>query len=200
MSGLLSLPAFFDRDVTIVARALLGATFTVRGVGGIIVETEAYRGDDPASHSFRGPTPRNGSMFKGPGHLYIYRSYGIHLCVNFVCAPGAAILLRALQPTDGIDEMRRRRGVDELRSLCSGPGKICAALGIAGTDDGRPLAAPDYTLALPDHPPEIVAGPRIGISRATDLPWRFGIAGSAFLSRRFPEAPQAGDRMSRPVP
>ena len=194
-----SLIAFFDRDVTRVARELLGATLLVRGIGGIIVETEAYHHTEAASHSFRGPTPRNAAMFLGPAHLYVYRSYGIHWCLNFVCGAGSAVLLRAIQPTEGIEQMRQRRGLDDLRALCSGPGKLCAALAVTGSDDGRPLAASEFQLNPAATPPAMLTGPRIGISRATELHWRYGIAGSPFLSRRF-SAHKPGDSMSRPVP
>lgn len=182
--------AFLDRDAAEVAPALLGAKFLVAGVGGLIVETEAYHPDDPASHSFRGPTPRNGAMFAGPGRVYVYRSYGIHWCINIVCRGASAVLIRALEPTDGIDLMRERRGLDDLRALCSGPGKLCAALAVTGELDGHSLAARPLSLTLPRQPAEAVVGPRIGITKAAEIPWRFGIAGSRYLSRPFPKSPQ----------
>ena len=170
-----------------MAPELLGATLLVDGVGGRIVEVEAYHPGDPASHSFRGPTPRNGAMFAGPPRAYVYRSYGIHWCINVVCANASAILIRALEPTDGIATMRARRGVADVRALCSGPGKLCQALAVTGGLDGRMLDAPPFTLtlALGEAPP-IVAGPRIGITKAVEVPWRFGVRGSRFLSRPFP--------------
>jgi DNA-3-methyladenine glycosylase len=182
----MSLVHFLDREAATVAPELLGATFLVNGVGGRIVEVEAYHPADPASHSFRGPTSRNGSMFAGPPRLYVYRSYGIHWCANIVCGGASAILLRALEPTDGLPAMRKRRGLEDTRALCSGPGKLCAALGITGELDGRMLDAPPFSLTLPDTRCRPAVGPRIGISKAVEVPWRFGIAGSPFLSRPFP--------------
>jgi DNA-3-methyladenine glycosylase len=183
----MSLTQFFDREVTLVARELLGATFLVDGVGGIIVETEAYHPTDPAAHSFRGETQRNRSMFLGPGRVYVYRSYGIHWCVNFVCGGAAAILIRALEPTHGLDAMARRRGTSIPRELCSGPGKLTEALGIAKAHDGLMLDSSPFTFIPTAEPPPVIIGPRIGISKAVELPWRFGIAGSPYLSRRFAE-------------
>ncbi len=183
----MSLISFFDREVTLVARELLGATLLVDGVGGRIVETEAYHPTDPASHSFRGPTPRNGSMFAGPGRAYVYRSYGIHWCLNFVCGGAAAVLIRALEPTVGLEIMAERRGLASTRALCSGPGKLAEALGITKAHDGLMLDASPFELIPSTDRPPIVIGPRIGITKAIDMPWRFGLAGSAFLSRRFAE-------------
>jgi len=179
---------FLNREAAIVAPNLLGATLLVDGVGGIIVEVEAYHPDDPASHSYRGPTPRNGAMFAGPPRVYVYRSYGIHWCLNFVCGNASAVLIRAIEPTDGIAEMRRRRGLEDIRALCSGPGKLCAALGVTGALDGHMLDAPPFALTLPRRPLPAAIGPRIGITKAVDVPWRFGASGSKFMSKPFPRA------------
>ena len=180
-----SLTAFFDREAAVVAPDLLGATFRYDGVGGRIVEVEAYHPSDPASHSFRGPTPRNRSMFGPAARIYVYRSYGIHWCVNFVCGGASALLIRALEPTDGIALMRERRGTDDLRALCSGPGKLCAALDITRDDDGRSLEAPPFSLTPMPMAGPFHVGRRIGISKAVEVPWRFGVRGSKYLSRRF---------------
>ena len=177
---------FFARGVHDVAEELIGTTFLVDGVGGKIVELEAYHHEDPAAHGFQGRTARNASMFGPPGHAYVYRSYGIHWCVNFVCAAEGvadAVLIRALEPTEGLDVMRRRRGVDDDRLLCAGPGRLCQALGITREHDGLPLDRPPFRLEPRTDEPELVRGPRIGISRATELPWRYGLAGSRYLSR-----------------
>jgi DNA-3-methyladenine glycosylase len=177
---------FFARSVHEVAAELIGATFLVDGVGGKIVELEAYHHEDPAAHGYRGRTARNASMFGPPGHAYVYRSYGVHWCVNFVCeAEGVAdaVLIRALEPTKELEEMRRRRGLEEERLLCTGPGRLCQALAITGEHDGLPLDRPPFRLEPRTEPPEIARGPRIGITRAADLPWRYGLAGSRFLSR-----------------
>jgi DNA-3-methyladenine glycosylase len=178
--------AFFARSVHEVAPDLIGATLLVKGVGGIIVEVEAYHHTDPAAHSFRGPTPRNRIMFGPPGFAYVYRSYGIHWCVNFVCEQedsASAVLIRALEPTHGIAAMRRRRRSDDARSLCSGPGKLTEALGITDKHNGLALDAPPIALYARTTEPKIAAGVRIGITKAIDLPWRYGLTGSKFLSK-----------------
>ena len=180
--------SFFARSVHDVAPDLIGATLLIDGVGGIIVEVEAYHHTDPAAHSFRGPTPRNLVMFGPAGFAYVYRSYGIHWCVNFVCekeGSASAVLIRALQPTHGIPAMRRRRGVPDERALCSGPGKLCEALGITIKHSTLPLDVPPFALHARREKPDIVAGVRIGITKAADLPWRYGLKGSRFLSKRF---------------
>jgi DNA-3-methyladenine glycosylase len=180
--------AFFARSVHEVAPDLIGATLLVNGVGGIIVEVEAYHHTDPAAHSFRGPTPRNGVMFGPPGVAYVYRSYGIHWCVNFVCekaGSASAVLIRALQPTHGIPAMRRRRGLHDERSLCSGPGKLTEALGITNAHDGLALDAPPIALHARIGKVEVATGVRIGITKAVELPWRYGLKGSRFLSKPF---------------
>jgi DNA-3-methyladenine glycosylase len=182
----------FTGEVVAAARALVGATLAVDGVGGIIVETEAYDREDPASHSFAGVTPRNAAMFGPPGHAYVYRSYGIHWCLNLVCGPaghGAAVLIRAIEPEHGLEAMRARRGLDEARLLCAGPGRLCQALGVTRELDGAALDRPPFRLEPAPAPVEVVAGPRIGISKGQDAPWRFGLAGSRFLSRPFPRRP-----------
>jgi DNA-3-methyladenine glycosylase len=180
--------AFFGRSVHKVAPDLIGATLLVDGVGGIIVEVEAYHHTDPAAHSYRGPTPRNQVMFGPPGFAYVYRSYGIHWCVNFVCekqGSASAVLIRALEPTHGIPTMRRRRGLQEVRSLCSGPGKLTEALGITIAHNGLALDAPPFALHARATRPEIITGIRIGLTKAIDLPWRYGLKGSKFLSKPF---------------
>src|SRR5579872_1317633 len=182
--------AFFARSVHEVAPELIGATLLVNGVGGIIVEVEAYHHTDPAAHSYRGPTPRNAMMFGPPGFAYVYRSYGIHWCVNFVCeeaGSASAVLIRAIEPTHGIAAMRRRRHSQDARSLCSGPGKLTEALGIAGYHNGLALDRPPIAVHARGIAPEIVAGVRIGITKAVELPWRYGLKGSKFLSKPFAE-------------
>lgn len=181
----MSLKAFFSRDAHAVASDLIGAHLLIGGAGGMIVETEAYAPDDPASHSFKGQTVRNRAMFGPAAHAYVYRSYGIHWCLNFVCLPGSAVLIRAIEPMTGLLQMRQRRGVESARLLCSGPGRLCQALAITDQLDGRPLAEPPFHLQIPVERPGLATGIRIGITKATDLPWRFGLAGSPFLSRRF---------------
>jgi DNA-3-methyladenine glycosylase len=177
---------FFARSVHEVAPELVGCTLLVGGVGGRIVEVEAYDGEDPASHGYAGPTERNRSMFGPPGHAYVYRSYGVHWCLNLVCdeegKPEAA-LVRALEPTDGLEVMRRRRALDDERLLCAGPGRLCQALGIDAAHDGLPLDEPPFELLPAGEPAEVSRGPRVGITRAAELPWRYGLAGSRFLSR-----------------
>lgn len=180
----------FSAPSETVARALIGARLLVDGVGGLIVETEAYDRDDPASHSFDGPTPRNAAMFGPPGCAYVYRAYGLHWCLNFVCRKaghGAGVLIRALEPTDRLDLMRQRRGLSDVRLLCAGPGRLAQALGIDRSFDGLPLYQPPFQLLAPEPGlvMALVAGPRVGISKALDQPWRFGWAGSRFLSRPF---------------
>jgi DNA-3-methyladenine glycosylase len=174
-----------------IARALVGAELLVDGVGGVIVETEAYAADDPASHSYRGRSRRNATMFGPAGHLYVYRSYGIHWCANVVCdeeGVGAAVLLRALEPTAGLERMRVRRGLEAETLLCSGPGRLTQALGISDDHDGAPLDRSPFQISLPGYPVEVATTPRIGISRAGDLHWRYVLASSRFLSRLPPRA------------
>ena len=181
-------PEFWTQPVVPLARALIGVDLQVDGVGGIITETEAYDIDDPASHAFGGPRGRNLVMFGPVGHAYVYKIYGIHWCLNFVggAHPGSAVLIRALEPTYGLDVMRVRRGLQDPQALCSGPGKLAQALGIDKALDGAPLDQPPFALSLGDAHP-IVVGPRIGITKAVDHPWRFGLGGSRYLSRAFPK-------------
>jgi DNA-3-methyladenine glycosylase len=180
---------FFGRSVHEVAPDLVGVTLLVDGVGGTIVEVEAYDHEDPAAHGYRGKTARNASMFGPPGHAYVYRSYGIHWCLNFVCEEEGvanAVLIRALEPTHGLDDMRRRRGLDDPRLLCAGPGRLCQALGVTREHDGLPLDEPPFELLPRTDEPEIVTGPRIGITQAADRPWRYMFSGSRYLSRAAP--------------
>jgi DNA-3-methyladenine glycosylase len=177
----------FASPSDVAARDLIGWTLTLDGVGGRIVETEAYHPADPASHSFSGPTPRNAVMFGPPGRIYVYRSYGIHWCMNLVCGdgPGSAVLLRALEPTQGLDLMIARRGLDDPRALCAGPGRLCQALGVTREHNGWRIDQPPFALE-PGPPAEVVVGPRIGITKAAEVLWRFGERGSRYLSRPFP--------------
>jgi len=180
-------PRFFHRDVDVVARALIGATLLFGESGGIIVETEAYDPTDPAAHSYGGKTARNAVMFGAPGHAYVYFIYGVHWCLNFVCRDASAVLIRALEPTHGLAAMARRRGTADPRALCSGPGKLCEALGITGAQNGLPLDAPPFALTRRAKEPPLSTGVRIGITKAAELPRRYGHAGSRFLSRPFPQ-------------
>ena len=180
--------AFFDRSVHTVAPELIGATLLVDGVGGTIVEVEAYDHEDPAAHGFGGRTARNASMFGPPGHAYVYRSYGIHWCLNFVCEGEGianAVLIRALEPTVGIPLMQKRRNLHEARLLCAGPGRLCEALGVTRAHDGLPLDAPPFRLLARPAAVALAIGTRIGITKAREKPWRYGLAGSRFLSRPF---------------
>jgi DNA-3-methyladenine glycosylase len=180
--------SFFDRLVLEVAPELIGVSLLVNGVGGRIVEVEAYHHTDPAAHSYRGPTDRNAVMFGPPGYAYVYRSYGIHWCLNFVCeaeGSASAVLIRALEPLAGIAAMRRRRGMPDARALCSGPGKLCEALGVSRRHNGLALDRPPFELRARVEKPEIAVGPRIGITKGVDHPWRFGLKGSRFLSKPF---------------
>ncbi|MGB6349825.1 MAG: DNA-3-methyladenine glycosylase [Pseudolabrys sp.] len=179
---------FFDRPVLKVAPELIGATLLVGGVGGTIVEVEAYHHTDPAAHSYIGRTERNAVMFGPAGYAYIYRSYGIHWCLNFVCeeeGSAAAVLIRAVEPTQGLAAMRRRRGLPEARALCSGPGKLCEALGVTHKHNGLPLDRTPFELRARAKTPEIVTGVRIGITKAVEKPWRYGLKDSPFLSKPF---------------
>lgn len=178
--------SFFAGDVVAVARALIGTTLLVDGVGGVIVETEAYDAADPASHSFAGPGARNAAMFGPAGAAYVYRIYGLHHCLNVTCGDGAAVLIRALEPTTGVATMRARRATTQPDALlCAGPGRLCRALAVDRALDHAPLDRPPFAWAPRRTEPPIVAGLRIGISRAADVPWRFGRAGSPSLSRPF---------------
>jgi DNA-3-methyladenine glycosylase len=187
-AGLKIRRSFFDRSVHKVAPELIGATLMVNGVGGVIAEVEAYHHTDPAAHSYGGPTPRNMVMFGPAGVAYVYRSYGIHWCLNFVCEPegsASAVLIRALEPLEGLARMRRRRGVADERALCSGPGKLAAALGVTIKYNGLALDRAPFELRARAEKPDIVVGPRIGITKAVEQPWRYGLKGSRFLSKAF---------------
>lgn len=175
----------FANPAPVVARALIGMRLFVDGVGGRVVETEAYDRTDPASHSCNGPTARNAAMFGPPAHVYVYRSYGLHWCLNLVCGsePGSAVLIRALEPDSGIAAMQARRGAVAVRDLCRGPGRLCQALGVTDALNSRSLYAPPFTLLAATEEPDVVSGPRIGITRGIETEWRFGLAGSRFLSR-----------------
>jgi DNA-3-methyladenine glycosylase len=191
-------PSFFARDVATVARDLVGVSLLVDGVGGIIVETEAYDQQDPASHSFRGVRPRNAVMFVAPGTAYVYRSYGLHWCLNVVCedeGSGAAVLIRALEPQAGIETMAARRGLPDVRRLCAGPGRLTQALGVDIGLNGAPIDRPPFHLEKPRLVVETVDGPRIGIKQGIGTPWRFGLARSSYLSRAFPIAGGRSDEI-----
>jgi DNA-3-methyladenine glycosylase len=191
--------SWFARSVHEVAPALVGATLLVDGVGGTIVEVEAYDHEDPAAHGYRGRTARNASMFGPAGHAYVYRSYGMHWCLNLVCEEvgvASAVLLRALEPTAGVEAMRARRGLEDVRLLCAGPGRLCQALGITGEQDGVALDRPPFALEARRSEVKVVRVPRVGITKAVDRPWRYVLAGSPFVSRRVtaavsPSAPRA---------
>ena len=177
---------FFARSVHHVAPDLIGVTLRVDGIGGPIVEVEAYDHEDPAAHGYGGRTERNSSMFGPPGHAYVYRSYGVHWCLNFVCeeeGSASAVLIRALEPVHGLGVMRERRGLDDPRLLCAGPGRLCQALGITRNQDGLALGEPPFELVAREKKPEVAVGARIGITKAADRPWRYGLAGSRYLSR-----------------
>lgn len=182
---------FFDRSVHKVAPELIGATLLFNGAGGIIVEVEAYHHTDPAAHSYVGRTERNAVMFGPPGYLYVYRSYGIHWCMNFVCehdGSASAVLIRAVEPQHGLRAMMKRRGTDDVRQLCSGPGKVCQALGITRAHNALPLDAKPFELFAREDKVSVVRGPRIGITKAIEKPWRYGLKGSKFLSKPFKPA------------
>jgi DNA-3-methyladenine glycosylase len=178
----------FKRSAPIVARQLIGATLLLNGAGGVIVETEAYDEGEPASHAFPGPTLRNSVLFGPPGHAYVYLSYGIHWCLNISCREaghGAGVLIRAMEPTRGIATMRRRRHQTDARKLCAGPGQLGQALAITRAMNGKRIDVRPFSLVPATVRPKVVRGPRIGISKAVELNWRFGLSGSAFLSRPF---------------
>ena len=181
----------FERSVHDVAPELIGAELYVDGVGGVIVEVEAYDQEDPAAHGYRGRTERNATMFGPPGHAYVYRSYGVHWCLNFVCEPvgtASAVLIRAIEPLQGLERMRERRGLESVRLLCAGPGRLCQALAVTREHDGLALDEAPFELRPRSSPVDVVAGPRIGITKAVEQPWRYGLAASAFLSRPFGRA------------
>jgi DNA-3-methyladenine glycosylase len=182
---------FFNRSVLQVAPELIGATLLFDGAGGIIVEVEAYHHTDPAAHSYTGRTERNAVMFGPPGYLYVYRSYGIHWCMNFVCerdGSASAVLIRAIEPTHGLRTMMKQRGTDDIRQLCSGPGKVCQALGVTRAHNALALDAKPIELFARADKVRVVRGPRIGITKAVEKPWRYGLKGSKFLSKPFTPA------------
>jgi DNA-3-methyladenine glycosylase len=187
---------FFERSVHAVARDLVGCTLLYEGRGGVIVETESYEADDPACHAYVGLTERTRVLFGPPGYAYVYLSYGIHSLLNAVAEPegeAAAVLIRALEPTHGIEQMRARRGAKPDLDLCSGPGKLTEALGITLADNETDLTREPFLLTPPQgDPPAIVTGPRIGITKAVDRPWRFCAAGSPYVSRPRPVIASAG--------
>lgn len=180
-------PSAFDRPAPEIARSLIGCHLSIHGCGGIICETEAYTRNDPASHSFRGRTARNAAMFGPAGHAYVYRSYDIHWCLNVVCAKGSAVLLRGMEPTLGLAQMRARRGEMPDKMLAAGPGRLGQALAVGPDMDGRSFDQPEFCIHTASSSVIVLTGPRIGISRACEMPWRFGLAGSASLSRPFPK-------------
>ena len=187
--------SFFDRDVDVVARQLIGTSFIVAGVGGVIVETESYDASDPASHSFgMRQAEWTASMFGPPGHAHIYKVYGLHWCLNFVCRVASAVLIRAIEPKFGIEHMIRRRGTDRLELLCSGPGRLCEALGITKSLDGASLTRAPLSLTPRSKRPQLVSGTRVGLTKGVEAERRFGLKDSAFLSKKFPNKPKAGDR------
>jgi DNA-3-methyladenine glycosylase len=182
---------FFDRSVHVVARELIGCRLAVGETAGVIVETEAYEASDPACHAYIGKTARNEVLFGPPGHAYVYLSYGIHSLLNFVTEPegtASAVLIRALEPTDGIELMRERRGRNDLEGLCSGPGKLAEALGVDLSLNGADLLEPPFKLSEGTKRGEIVTSERIGITKAAELPWRYSAAGSRYVSRPWPAA------------
>jgi len=184
-------PSFYARDVHTVARELIGCSLTVDGVGGVIVETEAYNADDPACHAYRGPTERNAPLYESPGHAYVYLSYGIHSLLNAVAEPEgepAAVLIRALEPVWGVEQMVERRGLDQVDQLCSGPGKLTQALGVGLHHNRSALDRAPFEIRREAESPSLVEGPRIGISVGTELPWRYCAAGNRFVSRPWPLA------------
>ena len=183
--------AFFHRSVHEVAPELIGACCCSMASAAVWSSSRPIDQSDPAAHSFRGPTPRNAVMFGPPGYAYVYRSYGIHWCLNFVCEPkgsASAVLIRAIEPTTGLAAMRRRRGTTDERLLCSGPGRLCEALGITHAQNGLSLTPRHLRFSRRPATAEVVTGPRIGITKAVDLPWRYGEKGSRFLSKPFPAA------------
>jgi DNA-3-methyladenine glycosylase len=192
---------FFDRSVHEVARDLIGCHLAVGETAGVIVETEAYEASDPACHAYIGRTARNEVLFGPPGHAYVYLSYGIHNLLNFVTEPegtASAVLIRALEPIEGIELMRERRGRDEIEQLCSGPGKLSEALGVDLSLNGADLFEPPFRLAERGETwngAAIAASERIGITKAAELPWRYCAAGSRFVSRPWP----AGGRLRHEI-